>query len=76
MAFRQTVAQQIAGWFDKRGHGPVEVKRDICASHEDGRPVEGEWYIATPRESYCYYRTRREAEDIVKEARAIARAQS
>ena len=67
------VYQQIADELDEHGRGTVEIKRDDGAGHEDGSPCEGPGYIRTGLVSFCYYRTRRDAQRVVSDARQTAR---
>lgn len=54
-------------------HGrPVEIMYEDCPTHADGSDPAGGWYIATQRETFCYYRTREDARAVVREAREQA----
>lgn len=59
---KRSVEHQLAGNLDANGRGAVAIHRDLSG-----------WVISDGRESFCYYRTKLDAETVIKTARQIAR---
>ena len=55
----------------KNGIRP-QIGSDPGGCHEDGSPVEGPWFIQCGDLIWCYYRTREECRDIIREAKRMA----
>lgn len=65
------VFEQVADriWNGER----VEIRNDPFGFHEGGGETEGPWYISTDTDSWCYYRTREDARDVIRSARELVR---